>query len=172
MSNWPHSYTSRIEKSTIKIRSQKVIEEFYTYSEQSTIIHNPSHLKDVTGEVPTDWLKANVSTIIASNYRPISLTCVPSKLMEHILVSNIMKYAQSHNILYDLQHGFCSCVSRETQLIKFTHDLVTNMQSGAQTDVIVMDFSKPFDKVSHTKLIGKLHHYGIQGKTHFWIKAF
>ena len=62
-----------------------------------------------TGEVPTDWLKANVSPIfkngqkyLASNYRPISLTCIASKLMEHILVSNMMKHAQSHNILYDL----------------------------------------------------------------------
>ena len=92
-------------------------------------------------------------------YRPISLTCIASKLMEHILVSNIMKHAQSHNILYDLQHGFRSRVSCETQLIQFTNDLVTNMQSGAQTDVIVMDFSKAFDKVSHTKLVDKLHHY-------------
>ena len=35
-----------------------------------------------------------------------------------------------------------------------------------------MDFSKAFDKVSHTKLIDKLHHYGIQGKTNSWVKAF
>ena len=92
--------------------------------------------------------------------------------MEHILVSNIMKHAKPHNILYDLQHGFRSCVSCETQLIQFTHDLATNMQSGAQTDVIVMDFSKAFEKVSHTKLIDKLHHHCIQGKTNSWVKAF
>ena len=83
-----------------------------------------------------------------------------------------MKHAQSPNILYDLQHGFRSCVSCETQLIQFTHDLVTNMQSGAQTDVIVVDFSKAFDKVSHTKLIHNLHHYSIQVKANSWIKAF
>ena len=92
--------------------------------------------------------------------------------MGHTLVSSIMKHVQSHNILYDLQHGFRSCVSYETQLIQITHDLVTNMQSGAQTDVIVMDFSKAFDKVSHTKLIDKFYHYVIQGKTNSWIKAF
>ena len=42
------------------------------------------------------------------------------------------------------------------------------------TDVIVMDFSKAFDKVSHVKLIEieTLHHYGIQGKTNSWVKAF
>ena len=46
------------------------------------------------------------------------------------------------------------------------------MQSGTQTDVIVMDFSKAFDKVCHSKLISKLHSYGICGKTNNWIKAF
>ena len=109
-----------------------------------TLIFPKSH---ETGEIPKDWVKANVSPIfkhgqkyLASNYRPISLTCIASKLMEYILVSNIMKHAQSHNIFYDLQHGFRSHVSCETQLIQFIHNLVTNMQSGAQTDVTVMDF--------------------------------
>ena len=46
------------------------------------------------------------------------------------------------------------------------------MQKGAQTDVIVMDFSKAFDKVSHLKLTEKLYRYGIGGKTNHWIKSF
>ena len=48
------------------------------------------------------------------------------------------------------------------------------MQSGAQTDVIVMNLTIAFDKVSLTKLIDKLHHHGIQlqGETNSWIKAF
>ena len=83
-----------------------------------------------------------------------------------------MKHAQSHNILYDLQNGFRSSVSCETQLIQFTHDNVTNMQSGAQTDVIVMEFSKAFDKVSQDKLTDKLHHCSIQGKIKSWVQAF
>ena len=48
-------------------------------------------------------------------------------------------------------------------------------QSGCiyrQTDVILLDFSKAFDKVSHKKIIHKLHGYGIRGKTLSWIKAF
>ena len=46
------------------------------------------------------------------------------------------------------------------------------MQKGAQTDVIVMDFSKAFDKVSHQKLCSKLNTYGIAGKTNSWINSF
>ena len=43
---------------------------------------------------------------------------------------------------------------------------------GKQTDLILLDFSKAFDKVAHEKLIQKLHHYGIRRDTLKWIKAF
>ena len=46
------------------------------------------------------------------------------------------------------------------------------MQSGKQTDLILLDFSKTFDKVAHEKLPFKLHHYGIRGGTLKWIKSF
>jgi hypothetical protein len=46
------------------------------------------------------------------------------------------------------------------------------MSSGKQTNVLVMDFSKAFDKVSHSLLIHKLNHYGIRGKTNTWIQNF
>ena len=65
------------------------------------------------GELPDDWKHANIAAAfkkgekyLASNYRPISLTSICCKLMEHILASNIMSHLESHNILYDLQHGF------------------------------------------------------------------
>ena len=47
-----------------------------------------------------------------------------------------------------------------------------NMQLGQQTDLILLGFSKAFDKVAHEKLISKLHFYGIRGNTLFWIKDF
>ena len=75
---------------------------------------------------------------------------------------SLVKSLSLQNILYHLQHGFHSRLSCETGLIQFIHDFVTYMQSGTQTDVIVMDFSKSFDKVNN-KLIYKLHYF--QGKT-------
>jgi len=46
------------------------------------------------------------------------------------------------------------------------------MSAGKQTDVLIMDFSKAFDKVSHSLLVHKLDHYGIRGKTNTWIQNF
>ena len=109
---------------------------------------------------------------MASNYRPVSLTCIASKIMEHIITSSIMAHASDQNILYPLQHGFRSKLSCETQLIEFVDNIVKNLQNGTQTDVIVMDFSKAFDKVSHNCLIKKLEYYGISGPTQMWIKNF
>ncbi len=141
-----------------------------------TVIYQKSY---DTGELPDDWKKANVVAIYKkgknsdpSNYRPISLTCVSCKIMEHIVASSIMKHAKRHNILYDLQHGFRDKRSCETQFVGFITDVANNMMNGKQTDVLIMDFSKAFDKVGHHCLVEKMKHYGVQGKTNTWIRAF
>ena len=100
-----------------------------------------------SGIVPDDWKSALVAPVYKkgpkckpSNYRPISLTCIASILMEHILVSNIMTHFDSNDILSPFQHGFCSKHSCETQLISFTQEIFDNLEDGKQTDLIIMDF--------------------------------
>ena len=107
-----------------------------------------------------------------ANYRPIFLTCILCKTMEHIIASNLTKHFDRHNILYDLKHGFRERRSCETQLIQLVEDLARNLISGAQTDLILLDFSKAFDKVSHLKLLYKLKMHGICGNTLQWIQSF
>ncbi len=60
-----------------------------------------------TGKIPEDWKRANVVAVFkkgrkskASNYRPISLTCLCCKILE-LIIASIMCHAQDHNILYD-----------------------------------------------------------------------
>ena len=131
-----------------------------------------------TGKLPEIWKEANVSPIFKrgksdpSNYRPISLTCVLCKVLEHIVASSVAKHFTELDILYDLQHGFREKRSCETQLIMLVDKLAKNMQTGKQTDLIILDFSKAFDKVAHEKLLLKLHQYGIRGDTLNWIKDF
>ena len=82
-------------------------------------------------------------------FSPSSITCICCKLMEHIVTSHIMRHADDQNIVYPLQYGFRSKRSGESQLIIFIDDISKNMT----TDVLVMDFSKAFDKVSHPLLV-------------------
>ena len=67
-------------------------------------------------------------------------------------------------IIFELQHGFREKRSCETQLVMLVDEIAKNMQTGKQTDLVLLDFSKAFDKVTHEKLISKLHFYGIRGK--------
>ena len=136
------------------------------------------------GTVPDDWRQANVAPVFkkgekynAANYRPVSLTCICCKTLEHIIVSNINKHLAFESILADCQHGFRSQRSCETQLVQFYHDMISNLdgardRSQKQTDVIIMDFAKAFDKVPHRRLLYKLGYYGIRGSTHKWISSW
>ena len=81
------------------------------------------------GKVPEDWKNANIVPLFkkgdkskAENYRPVSLTSVTCKLLEHIIHSNIMDHLEKHNILNNIQHGFRQKRSCETQLITTIND--------------------------------------------------
>ena len=126
-----------------------------------------------TGIIPDDWKTANIVPIHKkndrskpANYRPISLTCITSKLFEHIIASHIMQHLEINGILYDLQHGF-----RQNRS-SFIHELMFNHDRDIQTDVVLTDFAKAFEKVPHKRLLYKLHWYGIRGSVHQWIQSF
>ena len=93
-------------------------------------------------------------------------------MLEHILASNIVKHLGGHGILYDLQHGFREKRSCKTQLIMLIEDLARNASAGKQTYIILLDFSKAFDKVNNSKLLWKRHQYGIRGHVLVWVRAF
>ena len=107
-----------------------------------------------------------------SNYRPISLTSIVCKLLEHIIHSNIMSHFDRYNILTDKQHEFRSKHSCETQLVTTIQKIAQNLISKGQVDVILLDFAKAFDKVPHRRLLHKLKFYGIDGTTLAWISSF
>ena len=105
------------------------------------------------------------SKLQAVNYRPVSLTC---KLFEHIICKHILAHLEDHNILTDLQHGFRSARSCETQLVTTFQDLAQmHNKKGSQIDIAVLDFSK-----AHDGLLSKLKHYGVDEKIWLWIYNF
>ena len=131
------------------------------------------------GIVPPDWKGANVVPLFkkgdkskAENYRPISLTSISCKILEHVVHSNIMGHLDRFNILDDAQHGFRKRRSCVTQLISTLNDFADCLKTQKQIDAIVLDFSKAFDKVDHEGLLLKLDHLGIRNSMLSWIRSF
>ena len=133
-----------------------------------------------TGKLPRDWSLANVAPmfkkgnrVLAENYRPVSLTCINCKLFEHIVCRHILDHVENQQILTNLQHGFRSGKSCETQLITNTHDLLSSFNSKSQIDVAIVDSSKAFDTVPHAGLLRKFEHHGIDiVKSYFGLLTF
>ena len=133
-----------------------------------------------TGKLPTEWTQANVAPIFkkgsklqAVNYRPVCLTCITCKLFEHIICKHILAHLEDHTILTDLQHGFNSGRSCETQLVTTFQDLAQmHNKKGGQIDIAVLDFTNAFDTVPHDGLLSKLKHCSIDEKMWLWICNF
>ncbi|KAK4810744.1 hypothetical protein QYF61_007718 [Mycteria americana] len=127
----------------------------------------------LTGEVPVDWRLANVTPTYKKgrkedpgNYRPVSLTSVPGKVMEQIILSAITRHIQDNQVIRPSQHGFMKGRSCLTNLISF-YDRVTRLvDEGKAVDVV--DFSKAFDTISHSILLEKLAAHGLDRRMFRW----
>lgn len=127
-------------------------------------------------EIPQDWKLANVTPIFkkgrkddASNYRPVSLTCVVCKLLERIIKDSVWEHLNKFRLIRDTQHGFRSGRSCLTNLLEFLEFITKQLDEGNNVDVIYLDFSKAFDKVPHRRLLHKLRSHGIGGGLVNWI---
>ena len=109
---------------------------------------------------------------LPENYRPISLTSLTCKILEHVVFSNLMAHFEKYNVLDNAQHGFRKKRSTTSQLVITINDFASTLRDQKQTDAILLDFSKAFDKVDHEGLLLKLHHLGISGPLLNWARSF
>ena len=131
------------------------------------------------GEIPKEWSLANICPLfkksdrsLACNYRPVSLTCVPCKLLEHIVCSNIMAHLDRYKLLSDRQHAFRKRHSCETQLTTVINEWAKILAKRGQVDTFIVEFEKAFDTPPHELLKSKLFSYGIGGKPRKLIDSF
>ena len=131
------------------------------------------------GQLPRDWKHAVVTPVYksgaassASNYRPISLTCVACKLMERVIVKQTLGFLRKHGVINAHQHGFLSGRSTTTNLLESVNDWTLAINDRKSVGAVYIDYKRAFDCVSHSKLLLKLRSYGISGQLFNWIANF
>ena len=130
-----------------------------------------------TAEVPQDFRSADVCPIPkkglltdTGNYRHISLTFVPGKVLESIIKDRVVNFLETNNLINTSQHGFCQGRSCVTNLLDFYQYVFCECDRSRAVDVVFLDFRKAFDKVPHKRLMRKVRALGIQGNVAAWIK--
>ncbi len=131
----------------------------------------------LTNKVPSKWKEAIVTPIfkkgkrnLPSNYRPVSLTSIASKILESFIRDHILEHMRKNN-LSKKQFGFINGRSTILQLMHVLDDWINAIDNSRITDAIYMDFQKAFDTVPHNRLLHKLEGYGMLPIIP-WVKDF
>lgn len=130
-----------------------------------------------TGHFPDSWKISSTVPVpkkgnltLVTNYRPISLLCVFSKIFEKIIVKHLSFMLK--NSLSTNQHGFIAGRSTVTNLVSFLQNTGPSVLKRGQVDVVYFDLSSAFDIVNHNLLLTKLQHYGLSPLYIEFIKSY
>ena len=128
---------------------------------------------------PGPWKCASIKPLhkggdcaIPSNYRPISLLPVPSKLLEKHVQKQLSVHLNSNNLLFPYQSGFRPSHSTQTLLLHCLDKWYKALDSKKLVGVVFLDISKAFDTVNHDLLLSKLFHLGLSPSTVSWFKSY
>ena len=127
---------------------------------------------------PNEWKISKVTPIYKdgpkddpSNYRPISILCSVSKILEKIVHEQIYAFLRSGGRLVESQSGFRRGHSTATCLIDFL-DIYWGMDEGLCSGVLFLDLKKAFDTVDHWILLRKLRSIGMKEQVVSWFGTY
>ncbi|KAJ7417034.1 RNA-directed DNA polymerase from mobile element jockey-like protein [Pitangus sulphuratus] len=129
-----------------------------------------------SGEVPADWKLVNVVLVSKKgkkedpgNYNSVSLTSVPGKVMGKITLGSTGKHLKDNAVTGHSQHGVMRGKSRLSNLISFYNSVNHLVYQGKPVDVMVSDFSKAFNTVSHRILLDKMPSTQLDKRIMWWV---
>ena len=132
-----------------------------------------------TGFVPTMWKLAHVVPIykkpprsLPSNYRPVSLLPILSKIKESIVNRQVVKYLERHKLLPDSQYGFRHGRGTADVLTVLQNEWAQTVADGGCVPVVAVDIAGAFDRVSHVGLVHKIKSMGIGGLLLAWLTNY
>ena len=146
------------------------------FAKPITLICRQSYME---GALPVAWRVANVTPIFKkgsrldpANYRPVSLTSVVCKVAEKCFCVQCSNFLNSNSLLSPHQHGFVTGKACVTNLQEMGDIISRGVAKRRWMDMMLLDFAKAFDTVSHPRLLHKLAAYGIIGANLRCIRAF
>ena len=131
------------------------------------------------GIFPESMKLANVKPLfksghrnLSTNYRPISLLPVLSKIIEKVMYARTYNFLQETQQIYQSQYGFRKRHSCENAVQELLSSVLKGKENRKYTAAIFLDLSKAFDTLEHTILFKKLEAYGIRGIALSWYKSY
>lgn len=133
----------------------------------------------LSGTFPEDMKTAIVTPIFKggaaeniSNYRPISILPLFSKIFERLIYARMSSFVEKHCILNPRQFGFRSGISTIDALSLIASKIQSALNEGERSILLCIDIRKAFDSVKHLILTRKLAHYGFRGNFNDWITSY
>ncbi|KAI5707997.1 hypothetical protein M8J77_014311 [Diaphorina citri] len=128
---------------------------------------------------PEIWKRALIRPIpkvknptSTSDYRPISLLCSLSKVLERMIYQQVIKHLNQHSLFNTYQSGFRTGHSTCSALLKVSGDIQAAMDHTMVSILVLFDFSKAFDLVSHKILLTKLNTFGFSVDAVGWFESY